>query len=88
MSLFGVVVSHYPHGHFLSYLFSATTLSLVNSFGWNEKSSHETLLDGVECLAVLPIHKKCVHDPDRIHRQRLSIQQTHTKIRFLTADHA
>ena len=39
------------------------------------------------CLK-LQIHKKCVHDPDRIHRQRLSIQQTHTKIRFLTADHA
>ena len=48
--MFVVVVSHFPHGHFLSYLFSATTLSLVNPFGWNEKSSHETLLDGVECL--------------------------------------
>ena len=40
---------------FFSCLFSVTTLSLVNTFGWNQKSSPASLLDGVECLAAWPI---------------------------------
>ena len=45
----------FSHDCFLSYLFSVTSLSLVNFFWLEPEVLPANLLDGLECLAVLPI---------------------------------